>query len=94
MPEMFFRIRWPDASESNNYSPSLVVKDYFAPGDELDLAEFLLKIRSAMTIASDRVKAKYGFPCSRAHGTLAAIENRANPFLAQPNARIRILEFS
>jgi uncharacterized repeat protein (TIGR04042 family) len=94
MPEMMFRIRWPDSSETDNYSPSLVIKDYFAPGEELALTEFLLKIRSALTVASDRVKAKYGFPCSRAHGTLATIESRAQPFITQPNARVKILEFS
>lgn len=94
MPEMFFKIRWPDATESDNYSPSLVILDYFAPGDDLDIAEFLEKIRAAMTIASERVKAKYGFACSRAHGTLTTIENRAKPFIAAPNARIKILEFS
>jgi len=94
MPEMTFRILWPDASESNNYSPSLVIADYFAPGEDISLAEFLTKIRAAMTIASDRVKAKYGFSCSRAQATLAAIESRAASFTAQPDARIKILEFS
>jgi uncharacterized repeat protein (TIGR04042 family) len=94
MPEMFFRIRWPDATESDNYSPSLIIRDFFATGDELPLPDFLEKIRAALTIASDRVKAKYGYPCSRAHGTLATIECRAQPFIAQPNARVTILEFS
>jgi uncharacterized repeat protein (TIGR04042 family) len=94
MPEMFFRIRWPDATETDNYSPSLIIKDYFTQGDELALPEFLEKIRTALAIASDRVKAKYGYPCSRAHATLAAIERHAAPLLAHPDARIKILEFS
>ncbi len=32
MPEMRFLIRWPDGNRESCYSPSLVVKDFFAPG--------------------------------------------------------------
>ena len=35
MPEMRFRIRWPDGSTESCYSPSLVIKDYFAAGHDL-----------------------------------------------------------
>lgn len=94
MPEMFFKIRWPDATETDHYSPSLIIRDYFSPGEDLTLADFLEKSRAALTIASDRVKAKYGFACTRAHSSLATIENRAKPFIAAPDARIRILEFT
>lgn len=94
MPEMFFKIRWPDASESDYYSPSLIIREYFSQGQVLELADFLDKSRLALTIASDRVKAKYGFSCTRAHSSLAAIESRAKPFAANPAARIEILEFS
>ena len=30
MPEMRFRIRWPDGSTESCYSPSLVVKDFLS----------------------------------------------------------------
>ena len=33
MPEMLFRIRWPDGTAEDCYSPSLVIKDFFAPGE-------------------------------------------------------------
>jgi uncharacterized repeat protein (TIGR04042 family) len=93
MPEMYFRLRWPDAAVTDHYSPSLVIKDYFVPGEELELPDFLGRARTALTIASDRVKAKYGFACSRASASLSSIEQHAAPFRAQGNARITILEF-
>src|SRR5436305_901220 len=77
MPAMHYRLRWPDASESDCYSPSLVIKDYFAPGDAVPLDEFLVRLREATRIASDRVAAKYGYACSRALEQLAVVEARA-----------------
>ena len=41
MPEMRFRIRWPDGTPETCYSPSLVIKDFFAPGESYSLHEFL-----------------------------------------------------
>jgi len=94
MPEMYFRIRWPDAVETNHYSPSLVIKDYLALGQECEVPVFLESIRTALTIASDRVEAKYGFACSRERNSLAEIEARAIPFLSHSDARVAVLEFS
>jgi len=37
MPAMHYRLRWPDASESTCYSPSLVIKDYFETGASYEL---------------------------------------------------------
>ncbi|OZA93997.1 MAG: hypothetical protein B7X67_27305, partial [Rhizobiales bacterium 39-66-18] len=64
MPEMRFHIRWPDGTKEACYSPSLVIKDHFAPGETYTLADFLAKSRDALTTASERVRAKYGRPCS------------------------------
>ena len=44
MPEMRFRIRWPDGSSESCYSPSLVIKDYFAVGTDYALADFLARL--------------------------------------------------
>jgi uncharacterized repeat protein (TIGR04042 family) len=93
MPAMHYRLRWPDASESTCYSPSLVVKDYFEPGASYPLPDFLRRIREASQIASDRVMAKFGFLCSRAGDELAAIETRAARFAYHPDARVEMLEF-
>ena len=77
MPEMRFRIRWPDGRQEACYSPSLVIKEFFAPGESYRLPDFLARSRDALTIASERVRARYGFPCSRALGQLGRIEAEA-----------------
>lgn len=74
MPEMTFFVRWPDGEEESCYSPSLVIKRYFEPGEEVPLGEFLSRSREALTEASHRVQARYGFPCGRALGQLRRIE--------------------
>ncbi len=74
MPEMRFVVRWPDGRRESCYSPSLVIKDVFREGEAYPLAEFLSLSRRALTIASDRVEAKYGHACSLALGQLARIE--------------------
>ncbi len=90
MPEIRFQIQWPDGSQETCYSPSLVVKDYFTPGQAYPLEDFVERSRTALTIASDRVKAKYGRPCGLAIGQLATIENRATEYrtLAMPSVQV------
>ena len=79
MPEMRFRIAWPDGSTESCYSPSLVIKDYFAAGQTYPLTDFLSRSRTALTIASERVRAKYGFPCiARWHSSRASRLRRSN----------------
>src|SRR3954463_12216888 len=70
MPEMHYRLRWPDETEMTCYSPSLVIRDYFEPGADYALAEFLRRVREATHIASERVREKFGYACSRAHDQL------------------------
>ena len=84
MPEMLFHIRWPDGAHEQCYSPSLVIKDHLAVGASYDVGEFMQRARIALTIASDRVREKYGFACSRAMGQLARLEAAAERFRATP----------
>jgi uncharacterized repeat protein (TIGR04042 family) len=77
MPEMHFRVRWPDGGETRCYSPSLVVLDYLNVGRSYPLREFIERSRTMLNIGSDRVRAKYGYACSAAMDQLAAIEERA-----------------
>ncbi|MFF9551144.1 MSMEG_0570 family nitrogen starvation response protein [Methylobacterium fujisawaense] len=77
MPEMHFYIRWPDGRREACYSPSLVVKDFLAPGESYALDDFVEKTRTALNIASERVREKYGFACSSAMAQLARIEAAA-----------------
>ncbi|MDR3466104.1 MAG: MSMEG_0570 family nitrogen starvation response protein [Xanthobacteraceae bacterium] len=93
MPEMHFDVRWPDGATETCYSPSLVIKDHLAVGECYALEDFLARGRVALTIASDRVREKYGFACSRALGQLARIEAAARRFADDPNARVTVLAF-
>lgn len=93
MPEMSFHIRWPDGRREACYSPSLVVKDHLSVGADYALDEFVARTRTALEIASERVRARYGFPCGRALGQLARIEAAARLQEAGPDARVRIEAF-
>lgn len=93
MPEMRFRISWPDGRSESCYSPSLVIKDYFEPGESYELGEFLARSRSALTIASERVRARYGHPCSLALAQLSRIEAAGARYSALPDARVRVEAF-
>ncbi len=73
MPETLFSVQLPDGVVHECYSPSTVVRDYFKAGEELPMAEFVRRSREALTIASERVRAKYGMGCSGAASQLAAI---------------------
>ncbi|GJE59250.1 MSMEG_0570 family nitrogen starvation response protein [Methylobacterium trifolii] len=77
MPEMRFRIRWPDGRRETCYSPSLVIKDHLAVGQDYPLDDFLARSRTALETASERVRERYGFPCGRALAQLARIEEAA-----------------
>lgn len=93
MPEIRFQIQWPDGSEETCYSPSLVVKKYFTVGETYTLTDFLERSRTALNIASDRVKAKYGFPCGLALGQLQQIESHATQYTALESPHVSILKF-
>jgi uncharacterized repeat protein (TIGR04042 family) len=93
MPEMLFRIRWPDGAIEQCYSPSLVIKDYLEVGATYDLAEFMRRSRIALITASDRVREKYGFACSRAMAQLATLEAAAGRFERSPERHVTIISF-
>jgi uncharacterized repeat protein (TIGR04042 family) len=93
MPIMHFHVRWPDASETRCYSPSLVVRDFLTPQQDYPLSDFLARTREALGIASERVRAKFGFACSQAMDQLAEIEDLARRFEAQPGATVTVLRF-
>ena len=93
MPEMRFLIRWPDGTAESCYSPSLVVKDYLAPGQAYPLADFVERSRTMLNIASERVRAKYGFSCSSAMDQLARIETAAEAFSHLSDARVIVDAF-
>jgi uncharacterized repeat protein (TIGR04042 family) len=93
MPEIRFQIQWPDGSQEMCYSPSLVIKEYLLPETEYALDEFLERSRTALKIASDRVMAKYGMPCSLAIGQLRRIESTATRYGQLSDPKVRIMGF-
>lgn len=93
MPEMHFTVRWPDDSVTDCYSPSLVIKDYFDVGQSYPLPDFVERSRTALHIASERVREKYGFACSSALDQLGQIERIAGRFNAEEAANVVIEGF-
>lgn len=98
MPEIRFQIEWPNGTQEVCYSPSLIVKEYFNPGEQYDLDDFLRRSRESLTIASDRVKAKYGRPCGLALGQLQQIESTVNAAKTgstdgTPHQQVKVLKF-
>ena len=93
MPEINFQIQWPDGTQQTCYSPSLVVKQYFNPGETYELREFVAKSRTALNIASERVQKAYGFPCSRALAQLKSIETKALEYQDLSEAKVLFISF-
>ena len=80
MPEMTFSVRWPDGGLMRCYSPSLVVQEHLTVGSTYPVGDLVAATRTALGIASDRVQARFGFPCSRARAQITAIEQTARRF--------------
>ena len=87
MPEMHFHIRWADGSRETCYSPSLVIKDHFAVGQDYTVEEFVALSRLALGIASERVRARYGLPHMRPHDAVNDALACAQLWLAQQATR-------
>ena len=85
MPETLFRVRWPDGQTETCYSPSTVIRDFFEPGRTYPLPDFLQASRAGLRAASDRVRMRHGFGCSRAMAQLSAIEHRVEGFTQTPD---------
>jgi uncharacterized repeat protein (TIGR04042 family) len=93
MPEIRFKIQWPDGSQETCYSPSTVIKKYLELERDYDLLDFVDRSQTALNIASDRVRAKYGRPCGLAIGQLAQIQSKAAQFDLRSQPIVRVIEF-
>lgn len=93
MPEIHFQVQWSDGFTATYYSPSTVVKKYFTPNSEYDLQDFVTRSRTALQIASDRVKAKYGRPCGLALGQLQEIELKSTEYTSLSQPKVRFIGF-
>lgn len=90
MPQIHFEFSWPDGTVETAYSPSLVVKDYLKPGEVYTLDDFLERTRVALQIASERVEARYGQPCSLALRQLKHLELVAARYHDYPDPRVQL----
>ena len=80
MPEVHFRVRWPDDTVMTAYSPSSTIKDAFRVGHPYPVAEFVALARAALEHASERVARRYGFGCGHAAAQIREIEHVARRF--------------
>jgi uncharacterized repeat protein (TIGR04042 family) len=92
MPAVYFTIELPDGARRQCYSPSSVVRKYFQKGEEMPMADFLVRSREALAEASERVRIKFGFSCSAVASELAEIEHAARAYPAGGAVRILSIE--
>jgi uncharacterized repeat protein (TIGR04042 family) len=72
-----------------------VIHDYLSPGQEYPVAEFVQLTSEALTVASDRVLAKFGMRCTSAaqqmeeiHGVSASYQAGAVRVLSMSGAEL------
>ncbi|WP_423820587.1 MSMEG_0570 family nitrogen starvation response protein [Salinisphaera sp. SPP-AMP-43] len=92
MPETWFNVRWPDDSRMRCYSPSSTITQFFEPGARYAVSEFVGIARAALTHASERVRAKYGYACSASAEQLAVIERAAEAFASHATVTVEGFE--
>ncbi|MDM7954630.1 MAG: MSMEG_0570 family nitrogen starvation response protein [Cyanobium sp. CZS 25K] len=80
MPEVELTLEWPDGARSRLYSPSTVILEHLAPGQTLSVADLRARGTLALRQASERVRARYGFACTRADEEERRLLERAAPF--------------
>lgn len=88
MPEMHFRVRWPDDSTSVCYSPSSTIQEAFVLQQAYARDEFVQRSRDALLHASERVAQKYGYGCGHALAQIAEIERRARQYPPQSTVTV------
>lgn len=91
MPEMTFRIRWPDGHEEDIRSPSTVIRHYFRAGDRFLVTEFVARARGALGAASERSADPFGFACERTTDQLTRIEQTADRFRDDHEAWVSVV---
>ena len=88
MPEVRLSLEWPDGHRSELYSPSTVILDFLQPGQTLSVAELTSKGMTALEQASERVRARYGFACTRTDEERVRLQQAADSYAADQLVRI------
>ena len=80
MPEVMFKVKWPDGRIDDCYSPSTVIFDYLKEGESYNVKDFVELSSQALNLASERVFKKFGFRCTSAEAQLSKIHANAKTF--------------
>jgi uncharacterized repeat protein (TIGR04042 family) len=88
MPEVLLDLHWPDGHRSRLYSPSTVVLQHLPPGSEMSVAELRTAGLRALAEASERVRARYGFACTRTDEEAARLQELTGRY--DPQARVKV----
>lgn len=88
MPEVRLQLQWPDGETSEFYSPSTVVLDYLRPGEALSVSELERRGVRALREASERVRARYGFACSRTDEEEQRLIQRVGGYAGEDTVRV------
>jgi uncharacterized repeat protein (TIGR04042 family) len=89
MPEVRLTLEWPDGRTSELYSPSTVILDYLGPGESLPVGQLHDRGIEALRLASERVRARYGFACTRTDEERQRLEQWVKDYAADQIVRIR-----
>ncbi|MFM7265365.1 MAG: MSMEG_0570 family nitrogen starvation response protein [Cyanobium sp.] len=89
MPEVLLDLEWPDGHRTRFYSPSTVVLQHLPPGSELSVAELREAGLRALVEASERVRARYGFACTRTDEEAASLQRLTAGYDDQARVRVR-----
>lgn len=92
MPEVRFRVRWPDGTEEECYSPSTVIREHLGAPESYSVCDFLFRSRKGLEKAARRVEARYGYRCSSADAQAERIAAQAARF--SPQEIVRCLSMS
>jgi uncharacterized repeat protein (TIGR04042 family) len=80
MPEVHLTLEWPDGSTSALYSPSTVILQRLRPGQSLPVSTLRIQGIAALQEASERVRVRYGFACTRTNEERHKLERMASRF--------------
>ena len=80
MPEVIFKVKWPDGKVDACYSPSPVINNYLTEGELYSVQDFVELSSNALILASNKVLQKYGFRCTSAEDQLQRIIEKSKSF--------------
>ena len=88
MPEVRLKLEWPDGQSSTLYSPSTVILEYLKPGDSMRVSELESLGVTALRAASERVRARYGFACTRTDEEESQLRQSIASYKPDQNVRV------